>query len=141
MRRAIYPAISAVFILAMVTASSHADELVPGEGGAAGAEIGSTTDSLTGKEMEVGRYNLQKKNFIGAINRFKIAANQYPTSRFAAEALFHLTYVYLVLGIDQEAQAMGGALHRHFPDSPWYAAAEKVLRLRGLDFRTTNVLR
>ena len=119
MRRAIYTATSAVFILAMVTASSHTDELVPGEGGAAGAEIGSTTDSVAGKEMEVGRYNLQKKNFIGAINRFKIAASQYPASRFAAEALFRLTYVYLVLGIDQKAQAMGGALHRYFPDTPF----------------------
>src|SRR6202012_560768 len=35
------------------------------------AKLEGARDQLAGKEMDVGRYNLQKRNFTGAINRFK----------------------------------------------------------------------
>ncbi len=44
-------------------------------------------DQLAAKEMAIGRYYLEKKNFIGAINRFKIVVTQYQTTRHVEEAL------------------------------------------------------
>ncbi len=42
-------------------------------------EIGR--DQLAAKEMAIGRANQEKKNFIGAINRFFMVVTQYQTGR------------------------------------------------------------
>src|SRR5690606_41650046 len=56
-------------------------------------EIGR--DQLAGKEMEVGRYYMNRKDFTGAINRFKIVVTQYQTTRHVEEALMRLTEAYM----------------------------------------------
>src|SRR5262249_46872267 len=56
-------------------------------------------DNLAGKEMEIGRYYQQKKDFVGSINRFKVVVTQYQTTRHVEEALYRLTEVYMALGI------------------------------------------
>src|SRR5262249_8450708 len=56
-------------------------------------------DQLAGKEMEVARYYLNKKDFTGAINRFKVVVTQYQTTRHVEEALTRLTEAYMALGI------------------------------------------
>ncbi len=38
-------------------------------------------DQLAGKEMEIGRYYLTKKDYTGAINRFKVVVTKYQTTR------------------------------------------------------------
>ena len=50
-------------------------------------KIDLTQDHLAGKEMEVGRYYLQRGNYIGAINRFRTVIDQYQTTPQIAEAL------------------------------------------------------
>ena len=44
-------------------------------------------DQLAGKEMEIGRYYLKKKDYTGAINRFKVVVTKYQTTRHVEEAL------------------------------------------------------
>src|SRR5215208_3589070 len=61
-------------------------------------------DQLAGREMEVGRFYMNKRNYTGAINRFKVVVTQYQTTRHVEEALMRLTESYLALGIVQEAQ-------------------------------------
>jgi len=75
-------------------------------------------DQLAAKEMYIGRLNLSKKNFIGAINRFKVVVTQYQTTRHVEEALMRLTECYLTLGIMPEAQTAAAVLGHNFPDSP-----------------------
>ena len=48
-------------------------------------------DQLAGKEMEIGRFYMNKRDFIGAINRFKVVVTQYQTTRHVEEALERLT--------------------------------------------------
>ena len=48
-------------------------------------------DQLGGKEMQVGRFYLQKRNYIAGINRFKTVVVDYQTTRHVEEALFRLT--------------------------------------------------
>ena len=67
-------------------------------------------DQLAAKEMEIGRVNQGKKNFTGAINRFKIVVTQYQTTRHVEEALLRLTECYMALGIVQEAQTAAAVL-------------------------------
>ncbi len=90
-------------------------------------------DQLAAKEMAIGRANLDKKNFIGAINRFKVVVTQYQTTRHVEEALMRLTECYMTLGIVQEAQTAAAVLGHNFPDSQWYKDAYKLVKAGGLE--------
>jgi outer membrane protein assembly factor BamD len=84
-------------------------------------------DNLAGKEMEVGRFYMKKRDFIGAINRFKTVVTQYQRTRHVEEALMRLTECYMALGITGEAQTAAAVLGHNFPDSPWYKDAYKLV--------------
>jgi outer membrane protein assembly factor BamD len=90
-------------------------------------------DQLAGREMEVGRFYMNKRNFTGAINRFKVVVTQYQTTRHVEEALMRLTEAYMSLGITQEAQTAAAVLGHNFPDSPWYKDAYNLVKGGGLE--------
>jgi outer membrane protein assembly factor BamD len=90
-------------------------------------------DQLAGKEMAVGRFYMEKRNFTGAINRFKIVVTQYQTTRHVEEALMRLTEAYMSLGIVQEAQTAAAVLGHNFPESPWYQDAYNLVKGGGFE--------
>jgi outer membrane protein assembly factor BamD len=90
-------------------------------------------DQLAGKEMQVGRYYLQKKDYTGAINRFKVVVTKYQTTRHVEEALMRLTESYMALGIVEEAQTAAAVLGHNFPDSNWYKHAYALVKNGGLE--------
>jgi outer membrane protein assembly factor BamD len=92
-------------------------------------------DQLAGKEMETARYYLNKKDFTGAINRFKVVVTNYQTTRHVEEALTRLTESYMALGIVDEAQTAAAVLGHNFPDSRWYKDAYELVRAGGLEPR------
>ncbi len=90
-------------------------------------------DQLAGKEMMIGRYYLEQRNYIGAINRFKVVVTKYQTTRHVEEALYRLTEAYMSLGIINEAQTSAAVLGYNFPDSSWYKDAYKLVQSKGLE--------
>ena len=90
-------------------------------------------DQLAGKEMEIGRYNLEKRNYTGAINRFKTVVTQYQTTRHVEEALMRLTEAYMAIGVVGEAQTAAAVLGHNFPESPWYKDAYNLVKGGGLE--------
>jgi len=94
-------------------------------------KIDMARDQLAGKEMDVGRFYLKKRDFIGAINRFKVVVTQYQTTRHVEEALMRLSEAYVSLGIMDEAQTAAAVLGHNFPDSPWYKDAYNLVRNAG----------
>jgi outer membrane protein assembly factor BamD len=94
-------------------------------------KIDMARDQLAGKEMEIGRFYMNKRDFIGAINRFKVVVTQYQTTRHVEEALMRLTEAYSSLGIMDEAQTAAAVLGHNFPDSPWYKDAYRILKTAG----------
>jgi TolA-binding protein len=92
-----------------------------------------TIAELAERDMNIGRYNIGKRNYTGAINRFKTVITQYPTSANAEEALARLAESYLSLGITAEAQCAVAVLQRKFPDGHWSHEALDALRSRGLE--------
>jgi outer membrane protein assembly factor BamD len=96
-------------------------------------KIDVARDQLAGKEMEVGRWYLKRKDYTGAINRFKVVVTRYQTTRHVEEALMRLTEAYMTLGIVDEAQTSAAVLGHNFPDSPWYQDAYKLVRAGGLE--------
>jgi outer membrane protein assembly factor BamD len=96
-------------------------------------KIEMARDQLAAKEMATGRDLMQKKNFIGAINRFKVVVTQYQTTRHVEEALLRLTECYMTLGIPQEAQTAAAVLGHNFPDSKWYKEAYELVKSGGFE--------
>jgi outer membrane protein assembly factor BamD len=94
-------------------------------------KIDMARDQLAGKEMEVGRFYMKKRDFTGAINRFKVVVTHYQTTREVEEALERLTEAYISLGILDEAQTAAAVLGHNFPDSPWYKDAYKLVKSAG----------
>ncbi len=90
-------------------------------------------DQLAGKEMVTGRYYLNRKDFTGAINRFKIVVTQYQTTRHVEEALMRLSEAYLALGVASEAQTAAAVLGHNFPESRWYVDAYRLVKSGGLE--------
>jgi outer membrane protein assembly factor BamD len=88
-------------------------------------------DQLAGKEMEIGRYYLKKRDFTGAINRFKVVVTHYQTTRHVEEALMRLTEAYLSIGIVSEAQTAAAVLGHNFPNSSWYKNAYTLVKTGG----------
>jgi outer membrane protein assembly factor BamD len=89
-------------------------------------------DQLAGKEMEVGRFYLQRRNYTGAINRFRDVVAKYQTTRHVEEALARLTEAYMAMGIVPEAQTAAAVLGHNFPDSPWYRDSFTLLQSGGV---------
>ncbi len=84
-------------------------------------------DHLAGKEMEIGRFYLKRKNYVGAINRFRKVVDQHQTTNHAAEALYRLVEAYLSLGMRDEAQKHAAVLGHNYPNSLWYKYAYRLV--------------
>jgi outer membrane protein assembly factor BamD len=92
-------------------------------------------DQLAGKEMDVGRYYLNQRNYIGAVNRFKTVISDYQKTRHVEEALARVAEAYMALGVVNEAQTAAAVLGHNFPDSRWYQDTYKLVQSRGLEPR------
>ena len=89
-------------------------------------------DQLAGKEMLVGRYYLERKEYLASINRFRVVVEQYEDTRHVEEALARLTESYYALGLVSEAQTAAAVLGHNFPESQWYRDSYALLQKGGL---------
>jgi len=96
-------------------------------------KIDVARDQLAGKEVDIGRWYMDRHDFTGAINRFKVVVTRYQTTRHVEEALMRLTEAYMSLGIVDEAQTSAAVLGHNFPDSPWYQDAYNLMKSRGIE--------
>jgi len=89
-------------------------------------------DQLAGKEMSVGRYYLGQGQYVAAINRFRVVAEQFQTSTHIEEALYRLTEANLALGLTSEAATAAAVLGHNYPESSWYKQAYTLLDKQGV---------
>jgi len=99
------------------------------------AKLRYAKDQLAGKEMQVGRYYLERKEYLAAITRFRSVVEQYPNTNQVEEALARLVETYFAMGITAEAQTAAAVLGHNYPDSQWYADSYKLLQSGGLEPR------
>lgn len=95
------------------------------------AKIRFGRDQLAGKEMQVGRYYLERREYLAAIRRFRTVVEEYSNTRHVEEALARLTESYLAMGLVEEAQNSAAVLGYNFPDSEWYKDAYSLLNEGG----------
>ncbi len=86
-----------------------------------------TLDHLAGKEMEVGRFYINQRHYLAAINRFKNVVDQYSTTSHVPEALYRLSEAFTALGLFEEARKSAAVLGYNFPETDWYGDAYALL--------------
>lgn len=84
-------------------------------------------DHLAGKEMEIGRYYLNRGHINAAINRFRMVVLRYQTTTHTAEALHRLVEGYMTLGLIEEATRIAAVLGYNYPGSKWYQMSYDLL--------------
>lgn len=95
-------------------------------------KIDLTLDHLAGKEMHIGRWYLNRSQYVAAINRFRTVIVRYQTTTHTAEALHRLTEAYMALGVAHEAQTAAAVLGYNYPGSEWYEYSYALLANDGL---------
>lgn len=94
-------------------------------------------DQIAGQEMLVGRYYLERREYVAAVNRFRLVVEEHETTRHVEEALFRLTETYLAMGLTGEALSYAALLGANFPQSAWYAETYRLLTRAGLQAGVT----
>lgn len=84
-------------------------------------------DHLAGKEMEIGRFYLKKRDMIAAINRFKEVVDNYQTTSQIEEALYRLAECYHIIGVEEEAKRYTIVLGNNYPEGRWFKDAYKLV--------------
>lgn len=94
----------------------------------ASLKVDLTMDHLAGKEMEIGRYYLERRQFQAAIPRFKRVVDNYQTTTHVPEALHRMVEAYLSLGLTEEAAKSAAILGHNYPNSSWYKDTYRLMK-------------
>jgi outer membrane protein assembly factor BamD len=89
-------------------------------------------DQLAGKEMQIGRYYEERKEYLAAISRFRNVVESFSNTNQVEEALSRLCESYYALGLVDEAQTAAAVLGHNYPDSEWYKDSFALLKSKGL---------
>ena len=88
--------------------------------------------------MQIGRYYLERKEYLAAVSRFRTVVEQFPNTNQVEEALARLVEAYYAMGIVQEAQTAAAVLGHNYPDSEWCADSYKLLQSGGVQPRENS---
>ena len=83
-------------------------------------------DILAAKEMYIGKYYLDRKKWIAAINRFKFVIENFETTIYVEESLHRLVEIYYILGLEMEAKKYARLLGYNYQSSKWYENSYSV---------------
>ena len=76
--------------------------------------------NIAAKHMEIGRFYLNNKKYIAALNRFKIVIDEFSITKFTPEALHRMVEAYYEMGMYEESYNTAALLSYNYPDSKWY---------------------
>jgi len=83
-------------------------------------------DILAAKEIYIGRYYMDKKKWISAINRFRTVVDLYDTTIYVEEAIYRLVEVYYIIGLEEEAKKYANLLGYNYNSSEWYERSYSI---------------
>tara|TARA_Y100000768_G_scaffold56800_1_gene38075 strand:- start:160 stop:1005 length:846 start_codon:yes stop_codon:yes gene_type:complete len=83
-------------------------------------KIDLINDILASKEVYLGRYYIDRKKWIAAINRFRTVVDEYDDTIYAEEALHRLVEIYYLLGLKNESKKYAVLLGYNYQSSKWY---------------------
>ena len=83
--------------------------------------------NIAAKHMEIGRFYLNNKKYIAALNRFKIVVDDFSVTKFTPEALHRMVEAYYEMGMVDESYKTAALLGYNYPDSKWYNYSYKLV--------------
>jgi outer membrane protein assembly factor BamD len=83
-------------------------------------------DILAAKEIYIGRYYMEKKKWIPAINRFRLIIDEYDTTIYVEEALYRLVEIHYIIGLEDEAKKYANLLGYNYKSSEWYEKSYSI---------------
>ena len=89
-------------------------------------KINLIDETLAAKEMYIGRYYLDKKKWISAINRFRTVVDDYQSTIYVEEAIHRLVEIYYTIGVESEAKKYANLLGYNYQSSEWYEKSFSV---------------
>ena len=81
---------------------------------------------MASKEIYIGRYYVDKKKWISAINRFRTVIDDYDTTIYVEEALYRLVEIYYIMGLEEEAKKYANLLGYNYNSSKWYKRSYSI---------------
>ncbi|MBO7098208.1 MAG: outer membrane protein assembly factor BamD [Alphaproteobacteria bacterium] len=85
-------------------------------------------DHEAAHEMYVGRYYLQDRNYLSALNRFDTVVEKYQTTVHIEEALYREVEIYTLIGLKNDAKRVALVLDKNYPDSKWNKKAQNLIK-------------
>ena len=78
--------------------------------------------------MEIGRFYLNNKKYIAALNRFKIVINEFSNTKFTPEALHRMVEAYYEMGMYEDSYNTAALIGYNYPDSKWYKLSYNLVQ-------------
>ena len=76
--------------------------------------------NIAAKHMEIGRFYLENKKYIAALNRFKIVVDDFSITKFTPEALHRMVEAYYEMGMYEDSYNTAALLGYNYPETKWY---------------------
>jgi outer membrane protein assembly factor BamD len=93
-------------------------------------KINLIDEILAAKEMYLGRYYIDRKKWIAAINRFRVVVDDYESTVYVEEAIHRLVEIYYIIGLENEAKKYANLLGYNYRSSEWYEKSFSVFNKR-----------
>ena len=89
-------------------------------------KIDLINDTLASKEMYLGRYYVDRKKWIAAINRFRTVVDEFDQTIYTQEALHRLVEIHYMIGLEQEGKKYANLLGYNYQSSIWYEKSYSI---------------
>ncbi len=94
--------------------------------------------NIAAKHMTIGRFYQKEKKYTASLNRYKIVINSFDETKFAPEALYRISEIYLSLGMTEEAKKTAAILGYNYPESEWYKYIYETITKQNEDLSLLN---
>ena len=84
--------------------------------------------NIAAKHMEIGRFYLNNKKYIAALNRFKLVVDEFSMTKFTPEALHRMVEAYYEMGMFEESSNTAALLGYNYPESKWYKYSYNLIK-------------
>ncbi len=84
-------------------------------------------ENIAAKDMEVAIFYLKQKQYLAALGRYNKVIEKHPKSKFIPEALYRLVEIYIILGMEEEAEKAVAVIVYNYPKSIWYEESYKLI--------------
>ena len=84
-------------------------------------------ENIAAKDMEIAIFYLNQKQYLAALGRYNKVIEKYPKSKFIPEALYRLVEIYIILGMEEEAEKAAAVIVYNYPKSVWYEQSYNLI--------------